>query len=368
MKKTFMLSTLLLMAVFAMAQQPVITFQKTEHNFGQINEGDGRVSTIFEFKNEGMEPLVLSNVRASCGCTTPTWTRTPIEPGQTGAITVTYNPNGRPGKFRKTITVTSNASNPTAKLYIQGEVIPKQAKPASKYTVTMGDLSLKQTTMAFGTVKKGTNLTRSIEYANLTDHEITVEILQNDKDIFLTPVLSLTTIPAGKEGTLNVNFDSNRCKEWGPVTARLYVMVNGKRSITDEYKLTLTANVEEDFSQLTVAERQQAPILEIATREINLGTVKAGGKLSAKLNLKNAGERTLEIRRIINNYNPNIKAVAAKTSVKGGKSTDLKIDVQALQTSGEKMNAGTYRRQIELITNDPANPKVRLTLVWTVEE
>ncbi len=103
----------MLMAGLLFAQQPVITFTKVEHDFGRINEADGRVSTVFEFKNEGMEPLVLSNVRASCGCTTPTWTKTPIEPGQTGAITVTDIPHGRPGRFQKTITVTSKATEAT---------------------------------------------------------------------------------------------------------------------------------------------------------------------------------------------------------------------------------------------------------------
>ena len=80
---------------------------------GKINEADGRVTTVFEFTNEGMVPLVLTNVRASCGCTTPKWTREPIEPGQKGNITVTYNPNGRPGRFQKTVTITSNATEPT---------------------------------------------------------------------------------------------------------------------------------------------------------------------------------------------------------------------------------------------------------------
>ena len=87
MKKIF---TILCTALFAFmtinAQQPVITFEKTSHDFGKINEADGRVSTVFTFKNEGMSPLILSNVRASCGCTTPVWPREPIEPGQTGRI------------------------------------------------------------------------------------------------------------------------------------------------------------------------------------------------------------------------------------------------------------------------------------------
>ena len=78
-----------LAAVAMTAQEPVMTFEKTEHDFGKIDEAGGRVSTEFVFKNEGMAPLVLSNVRASCGCTTPSWTKEPVEPGQTGTITVT---------------------------------------------------------------------------------------------------------------------------------------------------------------------------------------------------------------------------------------------------------------------------------------
>ena len=128
MKKIFSTLCMALVAVAMMGQDPVITFVKTEHDFGKINEADGRVSTVFEFKNEGMAPLILSNVRASCGCTTPTWTKEPIEPGQTGSITVTYNPNGRPGRFQKTVTITSNATEPTKRVYIKGEVIPKQAR------------------------------------------------------------------------------------------------------------------------------------------------------------------------------------------------------------------------------------------------
>ena len=365
MKRTFFLGTLLCMAVTMMAQQPVITFSKTEHDFGKINEEDGRVSTIFEFKNEGMEPLVLSNVRASCGCTTPTWTRTPIEPGQTGNITVTYNPNGRPGKFSKTITVTSNAATPTSKLRIFGEVIPKQAKPVNRYNVTMGDLSLKTTTMTFGTIYKGNNVTRSLEYANLTDHDVTVEILQNDRDQMLTPVLSLKTLKPKEVGTLNVNFDTDKSKLWGPNTFYLYMMVNGKRIISDEYKITLSADIEEDFGQLSVEEKQSAPIFEMQSRDINLGSVKAGGKLSQKVSFKNVGERPLEIRHITN-YNPEvIHTSAARTTVKGGKTGTFLIEVLP---NAEVVNPGMYRRQVEILTNDPKNTRVRLTTVWSVVE
>ena len=169
MKKLFSFAATLFFAVAVMGQNPVITFDKTTHDFGKINEADGRVTTVFNFKNEGMMPLVLSNVRASCGCTTPKWTREPIEPGQTGEITVTYNPNGRPGRFQKTITVTSNAAEPTTKLYIKGEVIPKPTKPVDQYPIKMGELSLKRKSLNFGSLTQGSNKQLEIEYANQTE-------------------------------------------------------------------------------------------------------------------------------------------------------------------------------------------------------
>ena len=153
MKKMILMAAMLV-SIAAMAQEPVITFSKTTHDFGKINEADGRVTTIFEFTNEGMVPLVLTNVKASCGCTTPKWTHEPIEPGAKGNITVTYNPNGRPGRFQKTITVTSNATEATTKLYIKGEVIPKPVSTTDQYPVQMGELRLKKKSLNFGLVKK----------------------------------------------------------------------------------------------------------------------------------------------------------------------------------------------------------------------
>lgn len=101
-----------------------ITFKAMEHDFGQIKENDGPVTHKFEFTNTGKEPLILSNVRASCGCTTPEWTKEPIPPKGKGFVQATYNPKNRPNNFQKTITVTSNADEPNVILTIKGFVIP----------------------------------------------------------------------------------------------------------------------------------------------------------------------------------------------------------------------------------------------------
>ncbi len=112
-----------------------IRFEEMEHHYGTIQKG-GNGDCEFVFWNDGNEPLILQNVKASCGCTTPSYTQKPVMPGQSGTIKVHYNTNNV-GGFSKTVTVTSNAvDNPRVTLRIRGNV--KQdpnAQPAPKPAV-----------------------------------------------------------------------------------------------------------------------------------------------------------------------------------------------------------------------------------------
>ena len=97
-----------------------IQFETTEHDFGTITEkGDGTFS--FVFKNTGKEPLILNNVRSSCGCTIPEWPKEPIKKGGKGTIKVSYNTRIT-GSFSKKITVYSNAGGDPVILLIKGKV------------------------------------------------------------------------------------------------------------------------------------------------------------------------------------------------------------------------------------------------------
>ena len=98
-----------------------IEFKTIEIDYGTIEKGADGVRT-FEFTNSGDAPLIISNVKSSCGCTVPSWPKTPIMPGDSGEIKVKYDTN-RVNPIRKTITVTSNADTPTVALKIKGEVV-----------------------------------------------------------------------------------------------------------------------------------------------------------------------------------------------------------------------------------------------------
>ena len=119
----FIFMAILLATGLASAQKKaVISAEETSFDFGTIKEANGNVSHTFQIKNTGDSPLVLTRVIASCGCTTPEWTKEPIEPGTTGDVTITYNPKKRPGPFVKTISVYSNGKTGSFILTIRGEV------------------------------------------------------------------------------------------------------------------------------------------------------------------------------------------------------------------------------------------------------
>ena len=118
---------------------PKIEFVETVIDYGTINKG-ANGQRQFKYKNTGKEPLIISTCKGSCGCTVPKCNKEPILPGQEGAIDVKYDTQ-RLGKFSKTVTVRSNASNGVVMLRIKGEVkqgvtdpslLPPEHRPGNK--------------------------------------------------------------------------------------------------------------------------------------------------------------------------------------------------------------------------------------------
>ena len=116
--------TMMLVACFTMAnaqQQAQIKFDKETYDFGTFNEQNPEQVCVFTFTNVGNAPLIINQAVASCGCTVPSYTKTPIQPGKKGEIKVTYNGKGKfPGHFKKTITIRTNGVPEMTRLYIEG--------------------------------------------------------------------------------------------------------------------------------------------------------------------------------------------------------------------------------------------------------
>jgi len=128
MKKIILIATLLINAVVFAQDGPKIEFKDKDNtiDYGKVTKEEDSGLRVFEFTNTGNQPLLIKDVKSSCGCTVPSFSKDPIMPGKTGKIEVKYNMN--PGPIRKTITVESNAVNVDegrVALKIKGEVIIK---------------------------------------------------------------------------------------------------------------------------------------------------------------------------------------------------------------------------------------------------
>lgn len=121
MKQVFAILAFVCMGtVFAAAQGPVMTFEKTSIDYGTIDKGADPLRK-FKFTNTGTEPLIIKNAQGSCGCTVPKYPQEPIMPGETAFIEVRYDTQ-RVGKINKSVTVTTNETTSTHTLTITGEV------------------------------------------------------------------------------------------------------------------------------------------------------------------------------------------------------------------------------------------------------
>lgn len=123
MKKFISTFAAFIVLVTTAAAQSVIKFDTSSHNFGKFEE-DKVQTAVFNYTNTGNEPLVIQQVMTSCGCTVPSYTKTPVKPGEKGQIKISYNGRGKSaGYFKKMITVRTNASNGIVRIHIEGEMI-----------------------------------------------------------------------------------------------------------------------------------------------------------------------------------------------------------------------------------------------------
>ncbi len=103
----------------------VLSVEKDAYDFGMVEEG-AKIEHVFTFKNTGDAPLIISQVSASCGCTTPEYSKHPVAPGQTGTVKVVFDSSGQmTGQQHKIISILSNASKKVVLLHLRGEVTRK---------------------------------------------------------------------------------------------------------------------------------------------------------------------------------------------------------------------------------------------------
>ncbi|MFH0762220.1 MAG: DUF1573 domain-containing protein [Bacteroidota bacterium] len=340
---------------YAQFSEPSISFSKTSYNFGNINELDGIKSYDFEFINNGSQPLIVHDVTSTCGCTIPEWSREPIAPGSKGKIKVTFDPRGRPGAFRKTITVKSNARESTVTLYIVGLVSPKPKTAADDFPIKMGLVRLSTNHVSMMTVFKNQIKTDTLEFFN--DSDLVIALTFTEVPPYLAFQVEPSFLEPGKRGVIRVSYYGQKNSDWGFVMDRVILTVNGKKY--QDNLLAISALLEEDFSQLSAEKKANAPRAILSEESFNFGTITAGQMVTHDFVLKNAGTDPLIIRKISSTCGCTA-SVPETYEIAGGKETIIKCSFDSRGKSGKQFQTVT------LILNDPLASTLVLRFMGTV--
>jgi hypothetical protein len=361
MKRLFLFISLLIVGITVKSQVALTTvqFAETQHDFSTFKEEAGRQTYDFVLTNTGTLPLVIQNVVASCGCTTPEWTRQPIPAGAKGKVTAIYDPKDRPGQFNKTLSVYTNTKPEVTVLVIKGEVIPHEKTIEELFTFAVNGVRFESQNLAFTNVKKNEKKIRIMQLVNTTAAPVKVEF--EGLPVHLSMKANPETLKPGQKGLVEGSFDATKNPGWGNVTDMVKIKLNGVPQENIYYYVT--ANLVEDFSSLSKEELANAPVFKLASNTYDLGKIKGSTQNEVEFKFTNGGKSDLIIRYV--------RATCGCTAVLQG---NQGIGIKPGESSSIKavFNSGGYSgkvtKAIYVYTNDPKSSEVVLMLNADVEQ
>lgn len=357
MKNLISLFAVLISCLTVHAQNTAaLQFETNSHDFGNIKEVDGPVDHTFTFINTSTQPIKIQNVKASCGCTTPDWTKEEVSPGAEGFVQARYNPRNRPGNFNKSLTVTTSDENRII-LYIKGNVEPKPRTIEDDFPTVMGGLRVKY--RAFNMGKLYTNGTTTKEFEVYNEWDSMIVFSNNYKSpSYLSIRFSPDSLKSKEKGKVIIDYNANERGDLGFMTDNVTLYTN---EVDSAKSFTVYASLEEYFPPMTKEELEEAPRLLIEGNTHDFGKVKQGEKVSTTFKLKNNGKSPLNIRKTAVSCACTIANLEVN-DIEPGQSVDLEV------TFDTAARRGNQQKSITVFSNDPSAPSQRIMVKAYVEQ
>lgn len=333
----------------------VVSFDKVEHNFGDILISSGPKECTFTFKNVGSAPIAVHRVTSSCGCTEPTWTQYPVKSGESGQINVTFNNDQGPYPFNKTLTVYISGLSKPVLLKIKGVAHEKKKTIGELFPIHYGPVGIKESRVSFGQIEQGATRSIELEFANLTSKTQEVSFSNLTSGLSLSTTRTSIAPNSIVKVICTINTSSMQSQKWGKTPFTFSMMAGGKN-----YKnvLTVEALIKENFSNLTEQQKRSASFPQFESSSIDFGLVSAGEILEGEFFVKNIGREPFEIYKI--DLSENGGNVTLPGIIEPAANGVIKVNIDTAGQSGEMMNILT------LITNSPTRPIINLFVIYTV--
>jgi hypothetical protein len=358
MKRIFVVIFLLAVLGNLTAQVgPVIKMDVTRYHFGQIYEKDGIVKCSLDFQNNGTDTLKLEKLKVSDPSLTAKADRDVLAPQEYGTLNITLNPAKCSGRTDRYINIKSNDPyNPLLQIAVSADVISKEKTLEDKFPDKIGNLRLSSKHLAMDGLKNTEIRKDTIRLLNVWTKPM--KIGMKDVPAYTTWIAVPPVIQPMKQGLLIVSYDAGKSGNWGLAMNSFTMLTND--SLNPEKTLSIGVNIAEDFSYLNKVPAPKKPKAVFPVVNHDFGKIVDGDVKEYSFVIKNNGEGNLIIRKV----KASCGCTAAdlkKSEVKPGEETTLDVKFDSSGTHGKQI------KTITVICNDPAAPKVLLTIAAEVE-
>ncbi len=326
--------------------QSKIGFEKQAHDFGMIKEENGKISYEFKFTNSTDQPVSINNVKASCGCTTPSWTRATVEPGKSGYVKAMFDPSNRPNAFTKSLSVSYSlgSSAGVEVLTIKGFVIPKPKTASDIFPIKSGNLRFTADYLNIGDLKNNETVTKQFKIFNDGSKRINFTVpskLPEHLTISVTPI----ALNSKDTGYIKITYNAKAKKDLGDYVYDVVEMETNDSSEAIK-KLIIVANIGIYFPTMSHDDSLKIPKLSFDRSMHNFGVIKQGDTVATNFVMTNGGKSDL----IIYKTKASCGCTASepeKTLLKPGEKSNLKVTFNSTGKSGQ------HSKSVTVYCNDP---------------
>lgn len=348
MKRTIIFS-LFLAWLIALSAQPQMIFDKQVSSLGSILWANPASST-FKVTNVGNEPLEIRDVKTSCACTVADWTKSPIQPGQSGTIMAVFDAKAL-GHFYKEVEIYSNVADEPVYLQMEGKVVASGDEVTNTvgYEIEMGDVKLNKDALFFSGVNRGEEPVEELLILN-TSRAAFEPVLMHVPDY-----LEVTAIPkriaAGRNGKLRIKLLSDKLHDTGLTQTSVYLsrFFGDKVSVDNELNVMVMLAPENKN-----VEGAASPVMELSSKEISLG-LKNKPKGKTTVLIKNTGRGVLNIDRL-QVFSSAVSVNIPRKQVGPGEIIKMKIAIDKTKLTGGR------QPRVLIVSNDPERPAEMITI------
>jgi hypothetical protein len=357
--KVFYIFLLFIPLHISAQKSELLLFQEKVHDFGEINESEGKVEHEFTFVNNTARPIKILSVDTSCGCTTTGYSKGEIKQGKNGFIKVSFDPKGRPGYFNKSISASTDYGSESIVLQIKGQVNSGESKdPMMELTTKNGNLRMKHSSFSFSKVFINREPIEK-EFAVLNTGERPIQFISKTSTPDYISVTLPEIIQPKQKAFIKIKYDARMRNQYGFYSDLIEIQTNDELQPTKVF--SVYATIEEYFMPLSEMDKLKAPFLQLGETTVSLGRIISDAEMQREVTFKNLGKLDLTVRSLQSNCACILASTANKT-IKSGEEGKLRV------IFNPKGRIGQQNKSIAIYSTDPTNSVQRITVTGYIPD